>query len=72
VSGIMAKYLHRSCSECRDYFCVEVSQRATSDGEYSITGYCVVCGYQLKGWRVIPGRKQSATFSSAKKLDVAR
>ena len=37
-----------------------------------ITGYCAACGYQLNGWRVIPGRKQSATFYSAKRVDVAR
>jgi len=68
----MAKYLHRSCPRCRDYLCVDVHKRATSDGEHLITGYCAVCGYQLKGWRLIPGRKRSATIDTAKKVDVAR
>jgi hypothetical protein len=49
-----------------------VHKRATSDGEHLITGYCAVCGYQLKGWRLIPGRKRSATIDTAKKVDVAR
>jgi hypothetical protein len=32
----------------------------------------VVCGFQLKSWRVIRGRKQSAAVDSLKRLDVAR
>jgi hypothetical protein len=63
----MAKYLHRSCPKCRDYLCVDVLQRATSDGEHPITGYCAVCGYQLKGWRVIPGGRQSAPSMALKR-----
>jgi len=47
-------------------------QRATRDGEYPIIGYCAVCGYQMKGWRLIPGRKQSATIHTFKKFDVGR
>jgi len=68
----MKKYLHRSCPKCRDYLCIDVLQTATSDGAHPITGYCAVCGFQLKGWRVIPGRKPLAASTSPQKFDLAR
>jgi hypothetical protein len=53
----MAKYISRSCPKCRDYLWLVVSQTPKSDGEYPINAFCAVCGYKLKGWRLIAGRK---------------
>jgi C4-type Zn-finger protein len=54
----MAKYIARNCPKCRDYFGVVVSQWPTRDREYLVSGFCTTCGYRLKGWRVILGRKR--------------
>jgi hypothetical protein len=54
----MAKYIARSCPKCHDYFGVVVNQPPKSNGVYAINGFCAACGYQLKGWRLIVGRKQ--------------
>jgi len=35
-----------------------VNREPESNGEHAITAYCAVCGYQLKGWRLIVGRKR--------------
>ena len=55
----MAKYIARNCPKCHDYFGVVVNQRPKSNGEHPINGFCAVCGYQLKGWRLIVGRKRT-------------
>ena len=54
----MPKYLARKCPRCRDYFGLVVNREPESNGEHPITAYCAVCGYQLKGWRLIVGRKR--------------
>jgi hypothetical protein len=38
---------------------VVVNQPPKSNGEHPINGFCAVCGYQLKGWRLIVGRKRT-------------
>jgi hypothetical protein len=53
----MANYIARTCPKCRDYFGLVVSQPPDRNGEHPIDGYCAVCGYQLKRWRVILGGK---------------
>jgi hypothetical protein len=53
----MAKYIARTCPKCRDYFGV-ANQPPKSNGEHPINGFCAVCDYQLKGWRLIIGRKR--------------
>lgn len=58
-SGIMAKYIARKCPKCRDYFGVAVNQAPQSNGEHPINGFCAVCGYQLKDWRLILGRNRT-------------
>ena len=55
----MRRYIARSCPKCRDYFGIVVNQEPTSNGEHPINAYCAVCGYQLKGWRLIEGRKRT-------------
>lgn len=56
--AIMAKCIARKCPRCCDYFGVVVNQEPKKHGEHPITAYCEVCGYQLKGWRLIDGRKR--------------
>jgi hypothetical protein len=58
----MAKYIVRQCPKCRDYFGVLVNQPPKSNGEHHINGFCAVCGYQLKGWRLIVGRKRTTNM----------
>jgi len=58
VSATMARYIARKCPRCRDYFGVVVNQEPKSDGDHPITAYCALCDYQLKGWRLIVGRKR--------------
>jgi hypothetical protein len=57
----MAKYIARTCPKCRDYFGVVVNQAPKSNGEHPINGFCAACGYHLKGWRLIVGRKRTTT-----------
>jgi hypothetical protein len=71
-SGIMAKYIARRCPKCRDYFGVVVNQEPRNDGEHPITAYCAVCGYQLKGWRLVLGHKQSLTIYHNRKRSAIR
>ena len=54
----MAKSITRKCPRCRDYFGVVVSPWPTNEREYHVSGFCTTCGYRLKGWRVILGRKK--------------
>jgi C4-type Zn-finger protein len=56
----MARYINRKCPKCGDYFGVVVNQRPHKNGEHPIKGFCSVCGYQLRGWRLILGRKRPA------------
>jgi hypothetical protein len=66
----MAKYIARNCPKCRDYFGVVVNPLPKSDGEHPINGFCAVCGYQLKGWRVIVGRKRTTPAYHARMAKV--
>ena len=53
----MAKYIARTCPRCRGYFCVTISDPLPTSRELPISAWCTVCGYALKGWRVIDRRK---------------
>jgi hypothetical protein len=55
----MAKYIPRTCPRCRDYLAVIVSPWPTNDREYDVNGFCAVCGYEIRGWRVILRRKRT-------------
>jgi len=68
----MARYINRKCPRCRDYFGLALSQAPDSNGEHPISGYCAVCGYQLKGWRLILGRKQATEVRYARTRKVFR
>ena len=55
----MTKYLPRKCPKCHDYFfCVAIGRPPTHSRGLPITAFCAVCGYQLRGWRLILGRKR--------------
>jgi len=56
---IVRRYIPRKCPRCLDYFGVVVSQWPTEKREHQVNGFCATCGYQLKGWRIILGRKHS-------------
>ena len=53
----MAKYIARTCPRCRGSFCVTISHPSPASREFPISAWCTVCGYELKGWRVIDRRK---------------
>jgi len=72
VSATVPKYLARKCPRCRDYFGVTVSHEPTSDGENAISAYCAVCGYTLKGWRLIVTRKRPGITYGGRVLKVFR
>jgi hypothetical protein len=59
----IARYgsLHRSKlpKVRRDYFGLVVNQPPKRNGVHPINGFCATCGYQLKGWHVIVGRKRT-------------
>jgi len=54
----MARYIPRNCPKCCGHLGVVVNELPGNDGEHIIKGYCTGCGYQLKGWRLILGRKR--------------
>jgi hypothetical protein len=54
--------------KCRDYFGIVVNQLPHKHGEHPIKGFCTVCGYQLKGWRPIHGRKGRRKFTALEYL----
>ena len=54
----MSCYIARKCPKCRAYFWVAVAHPSNRNRELPITGYCTVCDYQLKGWRLVLGRKR--------------
>jgi hypothetical protein len=66
----MASYIARTCPKCRDYFSVTVTQTPDSNGEHPITAYCAMCGFLLKGWRLIVTHKQPLLKYSAIVLKV--
>jgi hypothetical protein len=68
----MARYINRKCPRCRDYFGLALNQAPDSQGEHPISGYCAVCGYQLKGWRLILGRNQAPAVRYARTRKVFR
>jgi hypothetical protein len=49
----MARYFARTCPKCCDIFNVAITHLAERRSEFSINGFCGVCGHQLKGWRLI-------------------
>jgi hypothetical protein len=55
----MAKYLARTCPKCRDIFNVAITQPSARRSEFSINGFCGVCGHQLKDWQLILGRERA-------------
>ncbi|MGZ9240140.1 MAG: hypothetical protein ACXW6K_06640 [Candidatus Binatia bacterium] len=61
----MARYIARTCRKCHDYFGVTVTHTPNSHGEHPITAYCSVCGFQLKGWRLIVTSTQALIKYSA-------
>ena len=61
----MARYIDRKCPKCRDYFGVVVNQLPDQNGEHRIDGYCAVCGYQLKSWRLVFGSKRPTKYRRA-------
>jgi hypothetical protein len=54
----MARDFARKCPKCRSYFGLAVSHPPPQSRELPITAYYAVCGYRLKGWRLILGRKR--------------
>ena len=64
-AATMSRYIGRTCPKCRDYLSVTVTQTPNSNGEHPITAYCSVCGFQLKGWRLIVTLKQRLLKYSA-------
>ena len=61
----MARYIARTCPNCRDYFVVTATQTSTGNGAHPITAYCAMCGFQLKDWRLIVTRKKPLLKYSA-------
>jgi len=55
----MAKYLARKCPRCREDFGIVITHPSARRSEFSINGFCEACGYRLKGWRLILGRKRA-------------
>jgi hypothetical protein len=72
ISTAMARYIYRKCPKCREYFGLVVNQLPLANGEHPIKGFCSVCGYQLKGWQLILGRKQSAMIHCARMSNAFR
>jgi hypothetical protein len=68
----MARYIARNCPKCSDSFWVTVSHPMPQSTELPITAYCSVCGYRLKGWRLILGRKRVPDMRWARILNVLR
>lgn len=68
----MARYALRKCPKCRDRFGMVVRQEPDSNGERHINAHCAVCGFALKGWRLILGRKQAPDMRWARIPNVRR
>jgi hypothetical protein len=54
----MARYSVKRCPNCRDDFWVTISHPSPTATELPITAYCALCGFELKGWRLIVGGKR--------------
>jgi hypothetical protein len=52
---VMARYLPRSCPECRHYLGVVIPEPGRGASPQPVDAHCPVCGYRL-GWTVIRGR----------------
>ena len=68
----MSRYIARKCPRCRDYFGVAVHHPTPKSRELPITGLCAVCGYQLKGWRLLLGRRRIIQVYEARTPKVFR
>jgi hypothetical protein len=56
----MARYIRRTCPKCRDDFWIAVRQPTPDATELPISAWCPMCGYQLRGWRLVLGRRKQA------------
>jgi hypothetical protein len=54
----MSRYRVKRCPNCGDNFWVSISHPSLTAKELPITAYCALCGYALKGWRLIVGGKR--------------
>ena len=59
-SGSMVKYIARTCPNFGDYSGLDANQPPHGNGDYPINASCEARGYQLKGRRLIVGRKRAA------------
>jgi C4-type Zn-finger protein len=55
----MAPYSVKRCPNCHDDFWVTISHPSPQAKELPITAYCALCGYALRGWRLIVGGKRA-------------
>jgi C4-type Zn-finger protein len=55
----MPRYIRR-CPKCQDCLALVVNDPPQHGPVLTVYGYCLVCGYRLRGWRLILGRKQNA------------
>lgn len=62
----MARHIERTCPRCQECFCVTISHPTPEGRELPISAWCTVCGYALKGWRVIVRRKQQPEVRSGR------
>lgn len=61
-SPLVAKYLARTGPECSDYLGVIIPQSERPNGEISVIGTCLRCGYKLT-WKVLPGKKPARSLA---------
>ena len=59
IPATMDRHFARTCPKCRDIFNVAITHPSARRSEFSINGFCEACGYRLKGWRLILGRKRA-------------
>jgi hypothetical protein len=55
----MSRYIRR-CPKCGDCLALVVNEPPEQGSVLPIYGYCLACGYRIRGWRLILGRKQIA------------
>ena len=55
----MSKYVMRHCPRCGDHFALVVNQIAEEGRGSRIGGYCLVCSYRIRGWRIFVGGKRA-------------
>jgi C4-type Zn-finger protein len=56
----MARDFARQCPKCREhFFCVVISHPTPQSSVFPVTACCAVCGYRLRDWRLILGRKRA-------------